>query len=161
MELTDYILKILSETNSHRQYRNTLLQAYTSVFLAILLRNHEKDISFPYSNSAMANENTVYILQYMQKNYNTITLNDLAKFFNYSERQVQRIIRNATNLSFRDNILKLRMSHAAELLTTSNLTVSDIAAAIGYYDASNFRHLFKKYFGMTPLQYQTSHLKES
>jgi len=106
------------------------------------------------------NENVIFILQYMQKHYTTITLSHLADFFNYSERQMQRIITTVTGLSFSENIKKMRMTHAAGLLTNTNLTVQEIAEMSGYYDASSFRHLFKRFYGQTPQQYRESGKRE-
>ena len=90
----------------------------------------------------------------MQENYTSITLKDLADFFNYSERQIQRIIKNCTGMSFSQNIQKLKMRRAARLLTNPDLSVSAIAEELGYMDSGNFRHIFKKYYGMTPAEYR-------
>lgn len=57
-------------------------------------------------------------------------------------------------LSFSDNMKKMRMNHAAELLEKTNLTVQKIAEMNGYYDAASFRHLFKKFYNRTPQQYR-------
>ena len=152
--LTSYILQLIHEYRRNKRYKNTLLSSLLSIFFVTLLRNHEKDVVIPTVKPSVMNENMIFILQYMQKHYATITLSHLAEFFNYSERQIQRIITTATGLSFSENIKKMRMNHAAELLRKTNLTVSEIAEMSGYYDASNFRHLFKEYFGKTPQQYR-------
>lgn len=96
----------------------------------------------------------VFILEYMQKNYTTITLSHLSDFFNYSERQMNRIIKTATGMTFGENIKKLRMNHAARLLSESSTAIRTIAELLGYYDVSNFRKIFKSYYGMTPSQYR-------
>lgn len=152
--LTSYILQLIHEYRRNKRYKNTLLSSLLSIFFVTLLRNHEKDVIIPIVKSSVMNENLIFILQYMQKHYTTITLSHLAEFFNYSERQIQRIITTATGLSFSENIKKLRMNHAADLLKKTNLSVREIAELTGYYDASNFRHLFKEYFGETPKHYR-------
>lgn len=93
----------------------------------------------------------------MQENYKTITLGHLADFFNYSERHIQRIIKSTTKLSFTENIQKIKMNYAAELLVQENIPVTEIALQQGYSDASNFRHVFKKYYGITPIEYRKQH----
>ena len=90
----------------------------------------------------------------MQENYTTISLKELADFFNYSERQIQRIIRSCTGMSFSQNIQKLKMKQAARLLMNPKLSVSAIAEELGYMDSGNFRQIFKKYYGMTPAEYR-------
>lgn len=152
--LTNYVLQLYREYQRNKRYKNTMINSLISLFFVVLLRNYEKDVVIPGMNPSVMNENTIFILQYMQKHYATITLSHLAEFFNYSERQMQRIITSATGLSFSENIKKLRMAHAAEMLENSNLTVQEIASRLGYYDASNFRQLFKKYYNRTPRQYR-------
>ena len=130
------------------------MKAFVALFLVTLLRNHEANVIIPGIAPSLMNENTIYILQYMQMHYTTITLSELAQFFNYSERQIQRIITATTGMSFSDNIKRMRMNRASELLKDSTMTISEIAESLGYYDASNFRHIFKNYYGMTPQQYR-------
>ena len=100
-------------------------------------------------------ENVIFILKYMQENYSTVTLSSLAEFFNYSERQIQRIIKKSTGISFSENIQKLKMKHAAQLLMDPDRSVSAVAEDLGYSDVGNFRHIFKKYYGMSPAEYRS------
>ncbi len=144
------VLPILDEYRKNGRYKTTMLSALLSVFFVELLRSHEKDLEIPSMSHKALSENIVFILEYMQKNYTTITLSHLATFFNYSERQMQRIIKSATGMGFSDNIKKLRMNKAAELLRETNMTVSEIADSLGFYDCSSFRQSFKKYYGCPP-----------
>ena len=48
----------------------------------------------------------------------------------------------------------MRMNKAAELLTGSKLSVADAAAAAGYTNQSKFAAVFKKQFGVSPLEYR-------
>lgn len=153
-DLAKCILDISREYARNKMYKNTMLVALVSIFLVTLMRKHEKDVIIPSIHPSIMNETTIFILQYMQKNYATITLSHLAEFFNYSERQMQRIITTATGISFSENIKKLRMQQAVHLLKDTSQTVTEIAFSLGYYDASNFRHVFKSLYHMTPQQYR-------
>ena len=63
-------------------------------------------------------------------------------------------------MSFGENVKKLRMQRAAELLRTGNAKVADIAEYLGYYDVSSFRHAFRAYYNMTPQDYRVKIQKE-
>ena len=152
--LIAHVLPIMREYQRNSRYKNTMLTSLISVFFVELLRKHEKDITIPSINLTSGSENIFFILEYLQKNYATITLSHLAEFFNYSERQMQRIILKSTGLSFGDNVKKLRMQNAAELLKNTDMTVAEIASELGYYDSSNFRQAFKKYYQMSPHEYK-------
>lgn len=152
--ITEYAVHVLQECRRNQRYKNTMITSLMSIFFVKLLREHEKDIVIPTLKSSIMNENTIFIIEYMQKNYATITLSHLAGFFNYSDRQMLRIIKAATGMSFNENIKKIRMNHAKEFLAHSDLTVREISNILGYYDASNFRKVFKSYFGVTPQEYR-------
>lgn len=62
-------------------------------------------------------------------------------------------VKDPTNLSARDFIRSIRMKQAARLLTENNLTISEVAYATGFSNASHFSTVFKDYFGKTPTQY--------
>ncbi len=48
----------------------------------------------------------------------------------------------------------LRVEHAKELLASTDLTIREISARTGYYDAGSFIRRFKQVTGETPLQYR-------
>lgn len=49
---------------------------------------------------------------------------------------------------------KKRMSKAAELLTTTNLKIIDIANTVGYENQGKFANVFAKEYGITPLEFR-------
>ena len=149
-----FISALYHEFNRNRQFKKNMMNSILSAFFIVLMRNHEKDVIIPTVNESVMNENLIFMLRYMQENYEWISLQHLADFFNYSPRHVQRIITTATGCSFSENILKLKMKHAAELLRSA-LTISEIAEKLGYYDASSFRQAFKSYYLMTPNDYRS------
>lgn len=137
-----------------------MLSSLVSVFFVQLLRKHEKDVVIPSMHASAINETTIFIIEYMQKNYATLTLSHLAAFFNCSIRQMQRILTTATGMTFSENIRRLRMAHASDLLTDSQLTIQKIADVLGYYDVSNFRKVFRNTYVMTPQEYREKHRKQ-
>lgn len=152
-EVFDFIFYAYREFMKNYPYRELFLNNIINALFIILLRNHSSHVTLPETFSSEYDENVVFILKYMQGNYKTITLKKLAEFFNYSERHIQRIIKSSTGANFSSNIQKLKMRQAARLLDT-DMPVSDIANELGYTAPGNFRHMFKKYYGMSPAQYR-------
>ena len=150
---------ILAESEKNRRYREQMLQSYVSLFLVELMRLHEKDVTVPSAEAGSSGGNVIFILQYLQNNYATLSLTDLSSFFNYSERQMQRILLAATGQTFTENIRSLRLSAVRKLLEETDLTVASAAEQAGYYDASSLRHEFRRAFGMTPQAYRALHRK--
>ena len=77
----------------------------------------------------------------------------LAESVGMSRAHLHRKLKELTNLSARDFIRSIRMKQAARLLTENNLTISEVAYATGFSNASHFSTVFKDYFGKTPTQY--------
>jgi AraC-like DNA-binding protein/CheY-like chemotaxis protein len=59
-----------------------------------------------------------------------------------------------TGVTFTEHLRNIRLHAAASLLATTDRRVKDIWGAVGYGDASNFDHQFKRRFTMTPRDYR-------
>jgi len=53
-------------------------------------------------------------------------------------------------------VRRLRLEYAAQELSRSDKTLSEIALAAGFYDQSHFTHVFKLHFGLTPSAYRAA-----
>lgn len=65
-----------------------------------------------------------------------------------------RKIKKTSNLTPAGFIKSLRLKKAAQLLSDTDLTVSEIIENVGYLDARSFRKNFKDQFGDTPTEYR-------
>lgn len=152
--LKQYVTEAYSEYNGKKRYKKQMLNALLSQFFITLFRNHEQNLDLPNLRLKTSEENLMYILRYMQEHYTTVSLKELADFFNYSERQLQRILQNATGMSFIQNIQKQKMTKAADLLTHSNLSIATISEQVGFASLNNFRKIFQKHYHMTPSEFR-------
>jgi transcriptional regulator GlxA family with amidase domain len=83
-----------------------------------------------------------------------ITLEEVAHRIATSPRQLQRVFTEHAGLGFRCYLRRLRLSNAADLLTGTDLSVGEIADAVGYGDASQFAKSFKRMYGVSPSGYR-------
>jgi transcriptional regulator GlxA family with amidase domain len=83
-----------------------------------------------------------------------ISLCTLASQLDLSTRTFNRRFKQATQIAPGDYLQNLRLNNARELLRTSNLSISEVAAQAGYPDSSYFCARFKKVMGLTPLSYR-------
>lgn len=157
-DLEDFIFHIYSENARDLKYKNRMLNSLISAFFIILLRNHEKDVIVPNPAGEEYDANIIFILNYMQSNFRTLSLAELARFFNYSERHLSRLIKDYTGSSFTSIIRELKVHKAAEMLKNPNTPLSEIIEASGYSDLSNFYRSFKKYYDVTPVEYRQKYV---
>ncbi|MFY9330440.1 MAG: AraC family transcriptional regulator [Candidatus Nanopelagicales bacterium] len=74
----------------------------------------------------------------------------LADVAGLSTSQLERLCRRTLGLSPRGLLQRLRVEHAVHLLTTTDATAGEIAAACGFYDQSSFTRQFRSVLGLTP-----------
>ena len=53
-------------------------------------------------------------------------------------------------------VRRLRIEAACREVSVSDMPLSEIAAAVGFYDQSHFTNVFKRHTGMTPAQYRAA-----
>ncbi|WP_141503219.1 AraC family transcriptional regulator [Paenibacillus luteus] len=87
--------------------------------------------------------------------YPSITLGQLANKLGLSTRQTERSVQKQYGVSFKNKKQQSRMSAAAQLLTTTDMSISAIAEVIGFATLEQFSHSFKQYYGMTATQYRS------
>ncbi|WP_225761817.1 GlxA family transcriptional regulator [Acinetobacter sp. Marseille-P8610] len=78
---------------------------------------------------------------------------DLAKQFNFSERNLKRRFQLATQISPNQYLQQVRVDKAKKLLLTSEMNVQQIAYLVGYENVSFFIRVFKKITGCAPSQW--------
>ena len=97
------------------------------------------------------------VLQYIQHNYQTLTLSSLAKLFHYSEPHLCTLIKQNTGLTFTELIKKLRLADATSYLLNTSMKIGEIAEQIGYNSADHFSRVFRSAYKMSPLEYRRQH----
>ena len=99
-------------------------------------------------------ERIVDIMNYLKSHYRDVTLDELAENFNLSKPYLSKYIKENAGITFQDAVKEARMKKARKLLKDSNQTVESIAAAVGYDNVEHFNRLFKKIYGLTPVQFR-------
>ncbi|MBR5798940.1 MAG: 2-isopropylmalate synthase [Lachnospiraceae bacterium] len=99
-------------------------------------------------------ERIVDIMNYLKNHYKDVTLDELAENFNLSKPYLSKYIKENAGITFQEAVKKARMKKARAMLKESNQTVESIAASVGYENVEHFNRLFKKSYGMTPIQFR-------
>lgn len=92
--------------------------------------------------------------RYISLHLSEVTILDLEVHFHYHRNYYNLLLKKHHGKSFREYVQNLRMDQAASLLHSSNLTIKQIAEAVGYENSSFFYHLFARYYGKGPLEYR-------
>lgn len=95
------------------------------------------------------------VKEYIDAHYNeAITLEIVAERVNLSANYVSAIFRKETGVTFSEYMTARRMDAATELLRKTDMSIGEIAEAVGYTDVKHFSKLCKKTLGMKPTEYR-------
>lgn len=95
------------------------------------------------------------IYNYIENNYMNpeISVEQIAVNLHLNRSYISRAFKQNANISIQECIIKTRIIKACSFLKQGH-TVNEVALLVGYKDVSNFSKIFKKYIGISPLQYK-------
>ena len=126
----------------------------SSVLLEIIIENREKLIEKKtYKN--LDNQRIKGMLDFIQKNYsNELTLKEIGEAVFIGERETLRCFARTIGISPIEYLKKYRVKVAANLLTTTDLPVTEICIQCGFNSPSYFSKSFQRVFNVTPREYR-------
>ncbi|VXA92011.1 AraC-type DNA-binding protein [Flavobacterium sp. 9AF] len=84
------------------------------------------------------------------------TVHDMAKHLNLSIGYLSNLLKQTTNLSAQQHIHEKLIEKAKEKLSTTQLSVSEIAFGLGFEHSQSFSKLFKRKTNLSPLEFRQS-----
>lgn len=95
------------------------------------------------------------VVRHLTKKFNTnICIDDLSQIVPLSRRNLEIRFKKELNTSIYQFILGLRVNHLANLLLTTDRSLFDLALESGFNDCKNISRVFKKFKGVTPIEYR-------
>ena len=94
------------------------------------------------------------LLTYLHEHRGGVTLEDLCDTIHKSRSYVSRLFNQRTGVSLRTYLNDLKLEDARMLLEDTHLSVTEVAYAAGFGDASYFIKLFKQKYGNSPLNHR-------
>lgn len=152
-DLSEGILLMTEEINKMDVYSQRMLKNILDTFFIRLLRGLQTN-QVSLDTEAGEESEIIDMLQYLQNHFAEVSIADLSKKFNYSQRQIARILKNKTGKTFSQLILEMKISKAKVYLKQTNLPIQEIAELVGYGDLSNFYRYFFKVTGCSPKQFR-------
>ncbi len=98
---------------------------------------------------------TATLLKYVDDHFTEeISREQLSELFFFDPDYITKIFKRETGLSFKNYVIDKRLALARELLEETDSPVHDIALKVGYDNYSYFTRLFKKSYGITPVEFR-------
>lgn len=146
--------------------------ASTDLMLSIIAQDHDSDFATmvsemclrtvmpgvePQQRSSIAalmlsrNPVLVATITLMNQHFDEpLSMDELAEAAGYSRRHLERLFRSSTGKTPGDFYRGLRLDHGRNLLSTTNLSLQEVAIICGFGSAAHFSKSFKSRFGTSP-----------
>ena len=95
------------------------------------------------------------VVDYIEANYATVSLDDLCDQFSYNTYYFNRLIKENTGLTYSEYLCKVRLDKAAYYLKTTDDPIENIALRVGYTNQGFFYQKFQERFGVSPKKYRS------
>lgn len=136
---------LISETPNHRS-----IDQLTMGLLFVHLLNCTDKLSV----GTRGQETVVRVLRYVEENYVSGSLSEIAAELHYDVAWLSREIKRRTGRNYTELVQQKRLSQAAWLLRNTRKKVAEVAVNIGYENISYFHRIFAEHFGMSPKKYR-------
>lgn len=99
-------------------------------------------------------------IEYLRNNYSQkITIEELSNNFFLSKSYLSSLFKKATGSGVVEYLQHIRIEKACELLTQTNLSITEISTMVGYTDYRFFNKSFKKITGCTAHEYRKTRME--
>ncbi len=165
-EISRCCYEILEENASAQPGRYYLIQAQMMKMLILIFRSISGHTEREAVGMAFESYSKSYvvkkIVQYLKENYSQhISLDQIAHNMYLSPVYISKIFKEKTGDSPINYLIKLRLTKARELLLEDKASIKTIASSVGYDDVYHFSKLFKKHYGISPLNFRKSMREEN
>lgn len=125
----------------------------TNIISEIILRILEKAVLEKNVRSSSLSQKAV---SFMMKNFKQdITLFSVAKEFSVTPKHLGAVFKQSMGISFHEYLNNLRLKFACKLLSSSDISVKEVAFASGYNSVEHFLYVFKKHLKTTPKSFKS------
>lgn len=148
--LADIIVHIISQN-----YGRAAAQHVESNFSHEIRKPYEEQRYLEGAVDRHPDELIAQIQFWMRSNLaSNLTLAELASQFGLSQRSFTRRFKMATGTRAAQYWQQLKIDATQDLLTSSNISIAEIAYHVGYQDQGHLTRVFKKALSMTPKDYR-------
>lgn len=142
------VWNLLNRPKNHSQMNQMIM-----ALLFIQLAEHTDRLA-KYETDVFQDVFAPEILRYVEEQYQTATLEELAMEMNVALSTASKIVKKSTGRTFKELLREQRILCAANLLEHTNLPITEIIERVGYDNTSYFHRIFRETYQMSPKQYR-------
>ncbi len=154
------LLAMLSEYCSENLGHDYFLKTSLIQLLIFASRYSGQIVDSSQSYVSAVHKTVSEVAAYINNNYKEdITLESVSEKFFISPFYFSRTFKRVTGVAFTEYLANIRIKEAKRLIAKTDMSISDIAEAVGYKSSTHFGRTFKSMIGMPPTTYKRIHRK--
>lgn len=100
---------------------------------------------------------TTAIAEYLRTHYRQpLSLAALGKQVGYTPQYLSAVFRKDTDMTIQEFLQRLRVEEACRLMNGQEISLTELAQAVGYSDPKHFSRVFRRHKGTTPKEFQSA-----
>ncbi|MFY0689260.1 MAG: helix-turn-helix domain-containing protein [Cyclobacteriaceae bacterium] len=144
-------IDLLINEGARKDRDETILRAQLLLLMAQIQRNLEQRDPV---NRRYVTLYKLFVAQLEQQFAKGLTAAQYAAELNITQHHLNRVVKHVTGRSTSQVIQERVVLEAKRLLTFTDLSVTEVAGTLGYYDSSYFAKVFKTKAGQSPLTFR-------
>ncbi len=123
------------------------------------VESFESLLAMPYEEARgivyVDEEASTNLIQYVDAHFTEdMSREHLSELFYFDQDYITRLFKKETGMSFKNYVIEKRLRLAKDLLLDTDEPINMISQKVGYDNYSYFTRLFKKSFGVTPVEFR-------
>lgn len=95
------------------------------------------------------------VMEYLKVHYaQPLCLDTLSQLVGYTPQYLSSLFSDEVGMSIQVFLQRMRVEEACHLLAQTNLSIAEVAAAVGYQDTRHFSKVFRRYQIISPREYR-------
>lgn len=161
--LTTYFSDLVNTRMETKRYGKLQMKIdLLHVLMEVLKEYDSEHEEEPLNSSTVGDERLNRVLNWMNRNYQKrLSLDEAAEVACMSSQHLCRFFKNSTGHTFTEHLSRIRVTHAKQLLLTTNLRTTDIAYEVGFGSQSYFFRVFRQETGSSPKEFLEKRFDEA
>lgn len=132
----------------------------SKIFQIDIARQTQSDFMIFNGQKSHGDEMVMRAQDYLENNFSEkISMEKLSEKFTVGRRNFDRRFIKATGNTPVEYLQRIKVESAKKELESSRKTVNEVMYAIGYTDIKAFREIFRRFTGVSPLEYKNKYNK--
>lgn len=158
-EILHFLDLLLHEVENKSDFYDTICQNLLNILILNVIRRSKSNLVI--STQKNATKECTYIRNYIDIHYaSPITLDLLADETYLDKFYLVHVFKKQYDISPINYLIEKRIEESANLLETTNYSVSDISSIVGFNSLSYYSQIFKRKTGLSPAEHRKKHRKK-